>query len=334
MVAAAAGGPKGLILGPLDRFIFGQWLASTRHEVHLVGASIGAWRSATACLSDPEQAFERFEHDYVHQHYGLPEGQRRLRAQDVGRQFGQSLKDFFGGREDELLKHPRYRLHVVTSQGRGLLRREAAIRTAVGYAGAFACNLVARRALGLWLDRVVFSAPGAALPFDAGDFPTRNVPLSRANLLDALQASCSIPFVLSAVHDIEGTPRGAHWDGGITDYHLHLNYAARASGLVLYPHFQKAVVAGWLDKGLPWRHSATPFLDTTVLLTPDPQWVASLPLGKLPDRTDFAHYGDDLPSRVKAWQRAIGAARQLSDEFQNWLHLLQTGHARDIEALV
>ena len=27
VVPGAAGGPKGLILGPLDRFIFGDWLA-------------------------------------------------------------------------------------------------------------------------------------------------------------------------------------------------------------------------------------------------------------------------------------------------------------------
>ena len=45
------------------------------------------------------------------------------------------------------------------------------------------------------------------------------------------------------------------------------------SGLVLYPHFQKAVVPGWLDKSLKWRHKATPFLDSIVLLAPDPQWV-------------------------------------------------------------
>lgn len=43
---AAAGGPKGLILNPLDRFIFGDWPAATTHTVHLMGASIGAWRLA------------------------------------------------------------------------------------------------------------------------------------------------------------------------------------------------------------------------------------------------------------------------------------------------
>ena len=50
VVPGAAGGPKGLILGPLDRFIFGEWLAQSSQPVHLVGASIGAWRMATPAL--------------------------------------------------------------------------------------------------------------------------------------------------------------------------------------------------------------------------------------------------------------------------------------------
>ena len=50
VIPAAAGGPKGLILGPMDRFIFGEWLPRSDQPVHLVGASIGAWRMATACL--------------------------------------------------------------------------------------------------------------------------------------------------------------------------------------------------------------------------------------------------------------------------------------------
>ena len=58
IVPGAAGGPKGLILGPLDRFIFGEWLAQSSQPVHLVGASIGAWRMATACLNDPVAAFD------------------------------------------------------------------------------------------------------------------------------------------------------------------------------------------------------------------------------------------------------------------------------------
>jgi hypothetical protein len=88
---------------------------------------------------------------------------------------------------------------------------------------------------------------------------------------------------------------------------------------VLYPHFQKNVVPGWLDKSLKWRHHATPYLDTMLLLAPRPEWVKTLPNGKLPDRTDFTHYSNDFAGRVKAWSTATSASRQLADEFAEWL---------------
>ncbi len=329
VIPAAAGGPKGLILGPLDRFIFGEWLHQSDHIVHLVGASIGAWRMATACLTTPVAAFERLEHDYIHQDYALEPGQTRPLARHVSERFGENLQAFYGGRVGEVLYHPRLRLHIVTSRGRHLLGREHRIRTPLGYLGAFLSNAVHRKAMGAWLERVVFSSPlplsgGACtpLPFATHDYRTRQIALSAANFSPALQASCSIPFLLQSVRDIPGAPSGAYWDGGITDYHLHLQYNAPATGgapLVLYPHFQKAVVPGWLDKGLQWRHRATPFLDHTIVLAPNPEWVRRLPHGKLPDRTDFTRYGADLASRVKAWRTAAAASRQLADEFSAWL---------------
>ncbi|MDD2925052.1 patatin-like phospholipase family protein [Rhodoferax sp.] len=346
-VAAAAGGPKGLILGPLDRFIFGQWLPQSSQRVDLVGASIGAWRMATACLPDPVAALQRLEHDYIHQDYPLLPGETRPPPERVSALFGQNLQAFYRGQISQLLQHPRYRLHVLTSHGRGLLAREQGWRTALGYGGAFLSNLLARRALGAWLERVVFSSPMptapaqlSRLPFDSRDYPTHQVGLTEGNFQAALQASCSIPFVLRAVHDIAGAPDGAYWDGGVTDYHLHLNWSnaiekvaiegdsTRAGGqkcsqepanLVLYPHFQQSVVPGWLDKHLRWRHPATPFLDNMLLLAPDPDWVRTLPHGKLPDRTDFTHYGADLAGRVKAWTTAVAASTQLADELAAWL---------------
>ena len=319
VIPAAAGGPKGLILGPLDRFLFGHWLAQSSQPVDLVGASIGAWRMATACLNAPVAAFERLEHDYIHQHYELPAGQKRVRAEQVSREFGNSLQAFYGGRVTELLSHPRYRLHLVTSRGRHILRREHPLGTPLGYAGAYLSNAVARPAMGAWLERVVFSSRGD-LPFGTRDFRTRKYHLTEANFMPALQASCSIPFVLQAVHDIPGAAPGAYWDGGITDYHLHLNYQPPASSpIVLYPHFQKAVVPGWLDKALKWRHGPTPFLDNTVVLAPNPEWVQTLPNGKLPDRQDFMTYGQDLQARVKVWNAAASAAQQLADEWAQWL---------------
>ena len=347
-IPAAAGGPKGLILGALDRFLFGTWLTQSSHPVHLVGASIGAWRMATACLDAPVQAFERLEHDYIHQHYALQPGQKRPTADFVSERFGESLQAFYGGRVPEVLHHPRFRLHIVTSRGRHVLGREHGLRTPLGYLGAFLSNTVHRKAMGAWLERVVFSTPGANLPFATSDYRTRQVHLSEANFMAALQASCSIPFVLRAVQHIDGAPAGAYWDGGITDYHLHLNYTAAhnaldseahascgaghldGKGLVLYPHFQQAVVPGWLDKGLRWRHRATHHLDTMLLLAPDPEWVQTLPNGKLPDRKDFTHYGNDLAGRVKAWGTAVQMSQQLADEFQAWLARPDLGQVRPL----
>jgi hypothetical protein len=319
IVPAAAGGPKGLILGRLDQFIFGHWLAQSQHPVDLVGASIGAWRMATACLADSVAAFQRLEHDYIRQSYAIAPGQKRPTPQHVSERFGQNLQAFYGGRIDEVLKHPRYRVHVVTSRGRHILAQDHPWRTSLGYLGAYLTNVVHRPAMGHWLERVVFSSPSAELPFGVDDYRTRHIPLTSDNFMAAIQASCSIPFMLEAVHNIPGGPRGAYWDGGITDYHLHLAYR-QERGLVLYPHFQRQVVPGWLDKALTWRHRVSPMLANTIVLAPNPAWVAQLPNGKLPDRSDFTRYGTQTAQRVAVWQQAVGASQQLADEWADWLH--------------
>ena len=318
VVPAAAGGPKGLILGPLDRFLFGHWLPQSAQPLHLVGASIGAWRMATACLNDPVAALQRLEDAYVRQHYEVPPGKKRPPASQVSEQFGQNLQSFYAGRVDEVLQHPRYHLHVIAARGRHVLGREHPVATPLGYLGAFFSNTVHRKALGAWLERVVFSSPLGGGP-----------------------AGAPLP-----------APPGAYWDGGLTDYHMHLAYhqpqgainniaasaysesaagrfdsqstvggseASQGAGLVLYPHFQHQVVPGWLDKALRWRHKATPALDSMVVLSPDPQWVKTLPNAKLPDRQDFTHYGPDTAARSKAWLAATGAAQQLADELAQWL---------------
>ena len=318
VVPAAAGGPKGLVLNALDRFVFGHWLPGRGPEgqaVHLIGASIGAWRMAVACLPDPDAGFAELAEDYITQDYPHPPG-KPPRACDVSRVFGAKLDERLGRRAREVLSHPTRRLHVLTSRGRHLLRREHRLATPLGYAGAFATNLISRRAMGGWLERVLFSDPREPLPFALHDYRTTQVALSPDNLGASLLASCSIPFWLDAVHDIPGAPRGAYWDGGITDYHLHLDYAAMGDALVLYPHFQSTVVPGWLDKGLRHRHATTARLANVVLLTPDPQWVRSvMPNAKLPDRADFKRYGDRIADRQRDWRRAVAEGERLADEF-------------------
>ena len=317
LVPAAAGGPKGLILNHLDQHLFGSWLPQGGHTVHLVGASIGAWRMATAAMAEPAKAFQDLASGYIQQHIEPEAGRKLPSAQRITAGFTQTLRDFFGDSVAGILAHPRYQLHVLTSRGRQVLHRGTPSRTALGFTGLALGNAVSRKAVGLFLERTVFSTPGEALPLPLHDLPTGRVELDASNFMAAMLASCSIPFMLEAVHDIPGAKRGAHWDGGIVDYHFHWPYAAMDKGLVLYPHFQQSVVPGWLDKALRWRHKASPWLSNMVLLAPSPEWVAGLPGGKLPDRQDFSRMAP--AQRVKVWTQAVAAAQALADDWQAWL---------------
>jgi hypothetical protein len=314
-IPAAAGGPKGLILNPLDRFVFGQWLPRGEQVVHLLGASIGAWRMASACLPDADVALRQLADDYIAQRYEHAPG-KAPKPRHVTELFAAKLEQRFGGREAQVLSHPRYRLHVFTSRGVRLLARDGRVRTPLGYLGAFASNAVSRRAMGGFLERVIFSDPRERLPVPTHDYRTHHVELGAPNLARSILASCTIPFWLEAVDGIAGAPPGPYWDGGITDYHLHLDYAAMHEGLVLYPHFQKTLVPGWLDKALRHRHRASARLANVVLLAPSPEWVATLPGGKIPDRSDFKAFGDDHDARERAWRRATDESARLAEEFE------------------
>jgi hypothetical protein len=318
-IPAAAAGPKGLVLHPIDRFLFGQWLPRSEQVIHLLGASIGAWRLACAARADADRALAQMAAAYIAQHYDHAPGHAPHPAH-VSERFEARVRDSLGGGEHEVLAHPRLRLHVFASRGRRLLARTGGVRTPLGVVGAFASNAVSRRALGGLLERVIFSDPRTPLPVPTHDYRTAHVPLSEAGLVRGVLASCSIPFWFEPVLDIAGAPPGPYWDGGLTDYHLHLDYAplagAEGDGLVLYPHYQQTLVPGWLDKALRHRHRASARLANVVLLAPAAQWIASLPNGKLPDRADFRTFVDDDAARIAAWTRAVAESVRLADEFE------------------
>ncbi len=56
-----------------------------------------------------------------------------------------------------------------------------------------------------------------------------------------------------------------------------------------------------------------------VVLAPNPDWVRTLPNAKLPDRTDFTRYGQNLAARMQAWNTAVAESQRLADEFARWL---------------
>ena len=59
VVPGAAGGPKPLGIQGLDLALFGEWLPSAPRERSLIGASVGSWRFASACLPDAAEGIRR-----------------------------------------------------------------------------------------------------------------------------------------------------------------------------------------------------------------------------------------------------------------------------------
>lgn len=317
VVPAAAGGPKGLILNGLDRYLFGEWLPSAPRRRTLIGASIGAWRLAAAVQPSPRDALAELARLYAGQRYP-----RNPSARYVSSVVGGMLAELFGDRLQQTISHPEHRLVILAVRGRGALDCPRGRRREIlGFALASLVNAASRKHLAGWLERVVFHDPRDTADWLVADFDafaTRRVALTGANLADALVASGSIPLILEAVRDIAGAPSGTYWDGGIIDYHLHLPYAG-ADGLTLYPHFTDHIVPGWLDKGLPWRRARGAWLDTVLLIAPSPAFIATLPNGTLPDRGDFKRYGEDHDRRNRDWRCAIGESERLAEAFARWL---------------
>ena len=317
IIPAAAGGPKGLILHGLDTWAFGEWLPGAPRQRRLVGASIGAWRMAASAFADPVAAHKRLAHHYIDQTY--PDN---ADAAYVTRACRALLGEVLGGDGSEILAHPDYRLAILAVRGIGPLAATGGKRWREigGFMRAAGGNLLARSRLAGAMERVVFHDVRDDMawlqgPFDS--FASHFVGLGKRNLQEALLASGSIPLVLEAVNDIDGAPPGAYWDGGLIDYHLHLPYQ-RDPGLVLYPHFTDHIVPGWLDKSMPWRRARGEALENVVLVSPSAAFLAGLPNGKLPDRSDFKRYGQDHAARIRDWRFAVGESERLADALARW----------------
>jgi predicted acylesterase/phospholipase RssA len=317
-IPAAAGGPKGLALVPFDKLFHREWLHSPGLSVELVGASVGAWRMAALAQPDPVAALDRLVHAYVHdQDYTAKPTPQEVAA--ACRRIAQAV---LGGRPLEV--RDGIALTVITSRARGPLH---GTESRLAFARATLSNAVARERLAGYLERVLFVAgrPGfISEAFDA--FGLVRVPLDARNAEDALLASGTIPLLCSPVCDIAGAPAGNYWDGALVDYHLLLPYprltrCGERRRIIFYPHFNDYVTPGWLDKHLPWRRAPRghPWLEDMLLAAPSPQFLARLPNGKLPDRQDFYHYGQDHAARIRAWERAIGECERFAEAVLRWL---------------
>ena len=310
LLLGASGGPKWFILGQLDRFLFGDFLQRTSHPLATLGSSIGSWRNACLTQSDPVSAIERMEQGYLYQVYSSD----RPTADEISAVSQGILESMLGehGRS-QLIQHRRITSHIVTARGRGAAASSSRPLLATGMGVAALGNTLSRKLLKHHFQRVVFHsgsepAPGLSLR----DFDPRFCPLREDNLLQSLHASGAIPFVLTGERDIPGAPPGQYWDGGIIDYHFDLDQY-QGDGLLLYPHFRAGIVPGWFDKFLPWRQGAIEESKRLVLLCPSETFIADLPHGKIPDRSDFSRMENE--ERVAYWEHCISASQALAAEF-------------------
>ena len=307
-LAGASGGAKWLVLSQLDRVVLKTIVPNLKGPVHLIGSSIGAWRFACYAQRNPLSAIQRFEEAYLEQTYTAKPSRHEITAKSreiLGRVIGDD------GVAD-ILSHPVFRTHVMTVRSRLATSSEHPLLLGAGLFAAATANFASRRLLGAFFERALFFDERELPPFYAPKgFPLKRIPISAANLEDAIVATGSIPLVLSGVRDIAGAPPGVYRDGGVIDYHLDLPQS-EPQRLSLYLHFIDRIVPGWFDKRLHWRRPESSNVDRTVLISPSPEFVVRLPNRKIPDRKDFVNYSSD--ERIQAWRGVVAACTELADE--------------------
>lgn len=316
VMVGASGGPKWFCLYGLDQYLLSEFFKNRQQPLHLLGSSAGAWRFACYAQQDGAAASARFAKAYSEVCYPAKANTRLIT------QISHAIIDDVFPTDmhlSEVLSHPVMKLNLIVDRARGLNTRQSAFLQGTGLMLAASANLLNRRLLKHFFQRLHFHLPGETAPFaHTADLPTEHIALTSANLKAAVIASGSIPMVLEPITDISGAGPGFYFDGGITDYHF--NQPFSTDGLVLYPHFYPELIPGWFDKSLRWRRANKAYLDNVILLCPSTEWVKSLPYGKIPDRKDFKLNDHE---RIRYWQKVLSRSHELAEAFASGQYQLE-----------
>ncbi|MDP2547000.1 patatin-like phospholipase family protein [Oceanobacter sp. 4_MG-2023] len=307
VVLGASGGPKWLVLAAMDRYLLREWFAQRSQPLHLLGTSAGAWRLSCFAQQDALAAHQRFLEAYVSQRYSA-----KPTPQEVATECRHIL-DLTLGEQGlaEILAHPFMRYHTLVTRCRGLTASDIHWLQTAGWLGAIGANLLSRKGMRPWVDRVLFHHPDKPPIDHFPHLPAQHVTLTADNLRPAILATGAIPLVIDGVRDIAGAPKGTYRDGGITDYQFDLPVLPN-KGFVLYPHyFAQAPKGGWFDKKLRWRTASREYYRRTIIIAPSWEFAATLPGGRIPDLDDF--YDFDYSQRRLRWEQVLAACEGLAD---------------------
>ena len=320
-VVAAAGGPKWFTTYGLVRYIIADLLHNHKEPCSFLGASVGSWQMAAACTSDPGASIDRLKESYARSRYTTKEPTRLEISEICHDMIKSAIQDEIG----HILDHPQRSLNIITTRGKGWLGVESDILKTIGFAGGFMANAINRRHLGLVAERIIWLTRGEIMYDTARDvLTTTQVTLTPENLIPALRASGTIPFMMAPLSNISGGPVGTYWDGGFTDYHISLPYK---KGIVLHPHFLPHVLEGWMDKKLPYKRVASAdYMKDVLLISPAPSFVDSLPRNQISDMKDFEYYGENQDDRISYWLTIAERSLELGKELDQ---LINSGDIAD-----
>ena len=321
LMVGASGGPKWFVLFGLDRYLFGNFFSNRNEPLYTIGSSVGAWRMCCLAASDPVKCIERLADYYCHEDYS-----HMTTVKEVTESARLMLEKILIDDSKATVVHNRvFKTHVVTVRSKGVNSSAGNSAHALHLGLSAVCNLFTRGSLHHFFDRSIFTTDMVSFPWSDSSEVDSISQLTEENLVEALLASGSIPFVLEGVNNISGSGHGRYWDGGIMDYHFDWPFLETNKDLVLYPHYSSELIPGWFDKKLPWRKVEDSQLDKVVLLTPTPQFVKNLPGGKIPDRNDFKRMSFD--DRVEVWEEVMRRSESLAVEFDE---LIARGEIRSI----
>ncbi|MDY6792287.1 MAG: patatin-like phospholipase family protein [Thermodesulfobacteriota bacterium] len=322
VITGAAGGPKWLVLNHLDRVIFSSWIKNRKKPLFLLGSSIGAWRFAAASQNNHRQAIDRFQSEYLGQHYSSNPGPEEVTRETV-RIMNRYIDDT---KIREILQHPYMRLNIMAVRSKWVVSSDKKLFLTFGLLASAFLNAFSRNSLRFFFERALFYDERSLPPFwEMDGFPIKKIPLHTYNIKKALLASGSIPLIMSGVDNISHAPKGTYRDGGVIDYHMDIPFLGGDEGIVLYPHFTDRIIPGWFDKKLFWRKPLN--MDHVLLIAPSEKFIDRLPRKKIPDRNDFIHFKGRDAERIECWKTVIKISERLGHEF---LETVETGKIRKL----
>ena len=321
-IVGASGGPKFLILSGLDKIILNRWFKKRSETLIFLGSSIGAWRGAAFASKDPIKYLETFTESYLKQRYT-----KKPSYQDLTDESLRIINDFIKDSDvDYILNKSKVRLNIISAKCKGLASYDNRLALSLSFIPAIFLNMASRKLLLKIYHRTLFYDKREMPAFIDTFKPANRVTLTNENFKQALLSSGSIPFVMEGIKNIPGAPSGTYRDGGLTDYHINIDFKIDDK-IVLFPHFSSRVIPGWLDKKIVWRKPNREFFSNTLLVAPSEKFIASLSMKKIPDRTDFKTFFQRDDERLKYWNEVIEKSNIVGEEF---MEAVQSGKIKGI----